>query len=127
MRTPFASLLSAALIAVGSTTPAVILAAAPAPAQAYPWSCNNGEIVEGPSDCPPGTGPGHALAAPVGETGKVVALPTASCIFDRWGNMVAGPACRLDASKRAACTKANGVVSTVNGAVVCTSRQSGGR
>ena len=100
MRTSFAGLLSAALIAVGSTAPAVILAAAPGPAQ----------------------------ATPAGEKGEVTALPTASCIFDRWGNLkVSGPACRLDASKRIACTKANGVVSTVNGVVVCTSRQPGSR
>ena len=77
-----------------------------------------------------GTGSAHASStAPVGENGQVRALPSANCIFDRWGNLkVSGSgACRLDASKQTACTKAKGVVSAVNGALICTSRAPGNR
>ncbi len=104
MRKSFAGMLFAALIAAASTAPAGALMAAPAPDHALP-------------------------AAPTAEKNGVVAAPSPSCIFDRWGNLrTSGPgACRLEASKQAACTKANGVVSTVNGALVCTTRQSGDR
>ena len=71
----------------------------------------------------------HADGSPVADRAKAMPLPTVSCIFDRWGNLrtSGSGACRLDASKKMACTMAGGVVSTLNGATVCTIRQQGAR